>query len=118
MFFDLSFVKIVIMFKLLVRLFIIKLYARNDIFKYGFKTRKCPPQYKDLMEFEDDLQKMISNVQFRRVNNDFQDRLKNDIRSIKSSKKIFFFADKTRNIYEMKKITLRKTLDRKHHKNI
>ena len=31
----------------------------ETIFNYGFKTRKCPPQHKDLMEFEDDLQKMI-----------------------------------------------------------
>ena len=54
----------------------------ESTFNYGFKTRKCPPQYKDLMEFEDDLQKMISNVQFRRVNNDFQNRLNNDLRSI------------------------------------
>ena len=29
----------------------------ESTFKYGFKTRKCPPQHKDLMEFEDDLQK-------------------------------------------------------------
>ena len=46
---------------------------------------------------------MISNVQFRRVNNDFQKRLKNDIRSIQSPKKVFAFADKTRSIYEMEK---------------
>ena len=39
----------------------------ESTFKYGFKTRKCPPQHKDLMEFEDNLQKIISNVQFRRV---------------------------------------------------
>ena len=39
----------------------------ESTFKYGFKTRKCPPQHRDLLEFEDDLQKMISNVQFRRV---------------------------------------------------
>ena len=32
------------------------------------------------MEFEDDLEKIFSNVQFRRVNNDFQNSLKNDIR--------------------------------------
>ena len=44
------------------------------------------------MESEEDLQKMISNVQFRRVNNDFQNRLKNDIRSIQSSKKVFVFS--------------------------
>ena len=29
----------------------------ESTFKYGFKTRKCPPQHKDLMEFEDDLHK-------------------------------------------------------------
>ena len=68
---------------------------------YGFKTRKCPPQYKDLMEFECDLQKLISNMQFRRGSNNFQNRLKNDIRSVLSSKKVFIFPDKTRNIYEM-----------------
>ena len=28
-------------------------------FNYGFKTRKCPPQYKDLMEFEDDVQESV-----------------------------------------------------------
>ena len=39
----------------------------ESTFKCGFKTRKCPPQHKDLMEFEDELQKMISNVQFRMI---------------------------------------------------
>ena len=39
----------------------------ESTFKYGFKTRKCPPQHKELMEFEDNLQKMISNVEFGRV---------------------------------------------------
>ena len=63
-------------------------------FKYGLKRRKCPLQHKDLMEFEDDLQKMISNVQFRRVKNDYQNRLKNDIRSIQSSKKHLFLQIK------------------------
>ena len=51
----------------------------ESTFQYVFKTRKCPPQHKGLMEFEDDLQEMISNVQFRRVNNNFKNRIKNDI---------------------------------------
>ena len=51
----------------------------ESTFNYGLKTRKCQPQHKDLMEVEDNLQKMILNVQFRSVNNDFQNRLKNDI---------------------------------------
>ena len=59
----------------------------ESTFNYGFKTCKSPPQYKELMEFEEYFQNVISNVQFRRVNDDFQNRLKNDIRSIQSSKK-------------------------------
>ena len=50
----------------------------KSIFNYGFKIRKCPPQHKDLMKFEDHLQKIISIIQFRTVNNDFQNRLKDD----------------------------------------
>ena len=53
------------------------------------------------MDFEEDYQNMISKVRFRRVSNDFQERLKEDIRLIQSPKKVFFFGDKTRNIYEM-----------------
>ena len=66
------------------------------------------------MEFEDDLQKMISNVQFRRVKNDFRNRLKNDVRSIQSSKKVFVFPDKTRSIYEMEKAHYEKLLTQKN----
>ena len=62
------------------------------------------------MEFEDDLQKMISNVQFRRVKNNFQNRLKNDIKSIQSSKKVYIVTDKRRNIYEMEKSNYKKLL--------
>ena len=29
----------------------------ESTFKYGFKTRKCPPQDNDLIEFEDGLQR-------------------------------------------------------------
>ena len=49
-------------------------------------------------------------MQFRRVKNDFQNRLKNYIRSIQSSKKVFAFADKTNNIYEMEKSNCEKLL--------
>ena len=62
------------------------------------------------MEFEDDFPKMISKVQFRRVKNDFPKRLKKDIRSIQSFKKVSAFADKTRSIYEMKKAHYEKLL--------
>ena len=91
----------------------------KSTFNYGFETCKCPLQHKDLMEFEDDLQKKISNVQFRRVNNDFQNRLKNDIRSIQSSKKVLvlwikqetFMKWKNDNMKNFCQITLQKHIN-------
>ena len=38
---------------------------------YGFKSRKCPPQVKDMIQFENDLHQMIKKIEFRRVKNDF-----------------------------------------------
>ena len=70
---------------------------------YGFKSRKCPPQIKDMIPFENDLHQLIKKIEFRRVNNKFQSTLKKDLQEIKKSPNLFVFADKTRNIYEMSK---------------
>ena len=40
---------------------------------------------------------------FKQVRNAFQDKLRRDVKSINSSKKVLVFADKTRNLYEMDK---------------
>ena len=42
----------------------------------------------------------MHNVTFKRISNNFQDQIKADIESIKSSKNIYIFADKTNNLYE------------------
>ena len=42
---------------------------------------------------------MTKNVSFKTVHNNFQDKLRNEMSSIKSSDKAFIFADKTRNLY-------------------
>ena len=44
---------------------------------------------------------MIRNIEFRKARNDFQDKLKEDINKIRSSKNLFVFADKSTNLYEM-----------------
>ena len=77
---------------------------------YGFKSRTCPPQVKDLIKFEDDLYHMVKNVEFKRVHNEFLNTLKKDIKDIKDSQNLFVFADKTRNIYEMSKESYDKLL--------
>ena len=71
----------------------------NNPLHYIFKSRKSPPQHKELIEFENDLVKLMQNVKFKHFSNDFQDHMKSDIESIKKSKNNVF-ADKTNNIYE------------------
>ena len=72
----------------------------NNPLRYIFKSRKSPPQHKELIEFENDLVKLMQNVKFKHFSNDFQDQMKSDIESIKKSKNIYVFADKTNNLYE------------------
>ena len=50
---------------------------------------------------EDDVARLIDNVNFRHVNNEFMTELERDKRKIESSTNIFVPADKTRNYYEM-----------------
>ena len=68
---------------------------------YGLKSRKCPPHVEELKAFEDDLQKLVESVSFRKTHDKFQETLKKDVARIKSSNSVFVPADKTRNLYEM-----------------
>ena len=51
-------------------------------------------------DFENDLWKMINNVQLREISNEFQNKMKEDIRDIKQSGKIVVPADKSTNLYK------------------
>ena len=70
---------------------------------YGFKSRKCPPQAKEMESFETELLEMTRDITFRRNYNEFQNLMNRDIKSVKNSKKALIPADKTRNMYEMDK---------------
>eukprot|EP00112_Aurelia_sp_Birch-Aquarium-sp1_P007046 Seg177.1 transcript_id=Seg177.1/GoldUCD/mRNA.D3Y31 product="hypothetical protein" protein_id=Seg177.1/GoldUCD/D3Y31 len=63
-----------------------------------------------MKSFEDDLLKMIENIQFKKVNDKFQTTLKNDIKKINDSTKMLIPADKTRNLYEVEKNQYEKLL--------
>ena len=47
---------------------------------------------------------MVRNTEFRNVRNYFQDKLKEDLNKIRSSKNLFVFADKSADPYEMSDI--------------
>ena len=55
----------------------------------------------ELADFEKDMMLMVKNMQFRKISNNFQQKLKDDIRDIKSINKVFVPADKSRNIYKL-----------------
>ena len=77
---------------------------------YGLRTRNCPAVVEELTEFECDLQLMIKNVVFKKVNNSFQTQLLNAVKQIKESDKIFLPADRSRNIYLLSKAEYQKLL--------
>ena len=62
------------------------------------------------MQFKNDLLELIKTLKFKKVKNKFLDQLHKDITSIKKSKNVFIFADKTRNIYDADKNTYKKLL--------
>lgn len=70
---------------------------------YGLKTNNTPPQVQELIAFEKELIELTKKIKFRRGTNEFQSKLKQDIRSIKQSEKVYTPADKTSNMYKMSK---------------
>ena len=75
----------------------------NSSEKYGLKTLKCPKQVKELVPFENDQTDMLKFIKFRKVKNLFLTKLKNDIKTVKQSKKTLTFADKISNMYRLSK---------------
>ena len=87
---------------------------------FGFKSPKFPPAIDELEPFELDLQKMISNMEFRHIGYKFLSKLSEDIKNIKKIKELFINADNSTNIYKMPKEncqSIYKTKSLKHTKN-
>ena len=78
---------------------------------FGLKTSNSPPPIQELKAFQDGLCDIAKNIKFRNVNEQFQNKLKDDLKQIKSDKKIVVPADKTRNHYKMEKEDYNKLLD-------
>ena len=68
----------------------------NQVRYIAFNSRKCPPQHKDLIAFENDLLKLMKSVTFRKVRNMFQEKSRKDIMPVKKSKNIYIFAEKNK----------------------
>ena len=60
-------------------------------FSYGLKSGRSPPQVKDLIQFDDDLVKLVKDLKFRKVKYDFQKMLCEDTKKVQASNKTLHF---------------------------
>ena len=60
-------------------------------FSFGLKSGRGPPKIKDLIQFDDNLVKIEKELKFRKVNNDFQKMLCEDVNKVQTSKKTLHF---------------------------
>ena len=67
------------------------------------RSKKCPGKVNELVPFEKDLIFLVRNVKFRKVKNQFQKKIQQDIKMIRTSGKTMTFADKTNNMYRLSK---------------
>ena len=70
---------------------------------YGFKSTFNPPASKHLISFKKDMINLITDINYRKCNNSFQNILNNDIKKTKKSDQIIVWADKTNNMYKLSK---------------
>ena len=64
----------------------------------------------ELSGFEKDVYHLISNIEFSHKGNNFQRRIKKDIKAIQSKDKVIIEAEKTRNLYALEANDYKKLL--------
>ena len=79
---------------------------------FGFKSIKAPPQVPELKLLEDELLKLIKNIEFNHQNTMFQQGLKLKVDQIKKESRMIVKADKTSNHYLMGQETYTELLDK------
>ena len=82
----------------------------NNIQTFGFQSTKCAPSVHELADFEKDMMLMVKNIGSWKINNNFQQKLKEDIKYIKFINEVLVPAKKLRNIYKLENDHYRKPL--------
>ena len=73
---------------------------------------------RNLDNFEKDLMNVINKLEFKKINDKFQRKLKEDIKKVRESPNMLVFADKSTNVYELKPERPPKISTEQHHENL
>ena len=68
---------------------------------FGFRSTKPAPIVPELKDFEEGLLNIIQTIKFNNVNDEFQNKLKEDIKDINNENNLYIKADKTTNFYKI-----------------
>ena len=90
---------------------------RNQKDTFGFRSKRTPPAAQEMKVFESKMTKMIQNITFSDHLNDFQQKLKKDIKSATANNKIIIKADKTTNYYRTEPKEYESLLTKNIHKD-
>ena len=77
------------------------MHDNDNCTNYGLRNIISPSQNSPLTSVENNIYDMVRNMELRQVRSDFQDKLKEDINEVRSSKNLFVFVDKLTNLYEL-----------------
>ena len=79
---------------------------------FGFNSTSPPPKVAELDELQDMLYDLTVNIKFKNFSNQFQNKLKHDIKEIAKERRMFIAADKTTNFYKVTKEKHSELLDK------
>ena len=68
---------------------------------FGFNSTKPAPHVAELKDFENELFDLTKNIKFKDFNNNFQTKLKKDVKDVEKETKLIIKADKTTNHYKV-----------------
>ena len=69
----------------------------------GLELRNTPPHIKEMDKFEAEIIGMVKEIKFRKMRNNIQQKMYEDMRRFKESEIIFLKSDKSGNLYEIEK---------------
>ena len=70
---------------------------------FGLNSTKKAPQVAELKDFEDALAELTKNINFKDHRNNFQNKLKKDVKDVEKENRLIISADKTSNYYKIEK---------------